>query len=221
MQNNTYADVSKIPAGFSKEDSFMVSGGSIVNGIEVKSELQTKELTKKVNIILKKLGYQVANCLQDAKYCILFNYGLTSESKILNTTKYIPGTSVTTTGSLNGIYGYYGQYKEQSQSSGTYILVPEEYTFYTKFLSFHVYDANAMHIALEDAKNSELKLPPVIWHGFTQNIDQGADLRLYLDFLCISLCNLIGKNTPGTINTYIYEDDEVIIWLRNTYLNKE
>jgi hypothetical protein len=216
VATNSYADATFIPNGFVKGKSFAVSGGSYVDGIEQKNEMQTKELTKKVSLVLDSEGYSVKQNLNQADYCIIFNYGSKSETKILNMPIYIPGQTTTSTGTVSGVRGYYGQYQQESATSGTYIYMPEEYTFYTKFLCFSVYDAKQC----QSSRGGE-KMPPQIWYGQVWNVNEQSDLRSYLDFLLIQLFKSFGKDSQGTITSSIYEDDESVAWLRHSYFNPD
>jgi len=191
-----YADTSVIPNGFLKKKSFAVIGGSYVKGVNQNNELQTKELERKVSNILKDKEYIVTTNIEEADYCLFFNYGSSSETKVLNTLKYIPGETCTTTGTL-GLY----RYNQESATSGTYVYVPEEYTFHTKFLVCYVYDAKLCQNLNQDI------MPPQIWYGLAYGVDEYTDLRKYLELLLVQLFDFFGDNSPGTVSTKASEDD--------------
>lgn len=203
-----YADTSVIPNGFRYNKSFAVAPCD-TDGTQ-KNELQTKEVEKKVCVALEDQGYTISP-LDTADYCLLFNYGCESDTQTQQVLKYIPGTTYTTSGNVNTTYGYWGGYNETTTSSGSYAFVPETYTFYTKSLSFFVYDAK------QCLKIKTNKMPPQIWNGSAWNVDQNPNLRTCLDFLIIRLTDLLGQNTlkPSTTNMYI--DDPDVEWLRENY----
>lgn len=212
ISSTSYADTTKISNGFSKDKSFAVASIPSADGAGQQNELQSKELEQKIAIAMNHNGYHIENSAS-ANYYLLFDYGIKAETKTLNVAKYIPGQTVTSTGSLSGTYGYYGQYNQLSTSSGTYVYMPEDHTFFTKFLNFYVYDAN------ECKTSSKNKTPPQIWQGTAWNIDEYGDLRAYLDFLIVHLVRIFGKNSVGTITNDMYGDDQSVALLRHTYLN--
>lgn len=223
ITSTAFADSNLRPDGFSKNKSF-----SIVN-IEQKNELQTKELGQKISIILENKGYAVKN-LKDADYCLIFYYGIKSDTQICNVAKYIPARTAnsrgtygyhgqcqqpfTSTTNLNGTYGYDCQCQQRNQSSGAFVYIPELHTFYTKFLSFYVYDANSWKKSLND--NNEMPLQ--IWQGVASSVDEFGDLRPYLDFLVIHLFDIFGKNTPES-SIILHENNQSVMWLRHAYLH--
>jgi hypothetical protein len=218
ISGTTYADTSAIPHGFSKKNSFAVASASSEDAKLGQGKLQTKEVEKKIAIVLKKRGYQV-NQSQNADYAIVFNYGKKSETKVINVAKYIPGQSITSTSTLSGTYGYYGQCNQHAYTSGTYVYMPEEYTFCTKFLRFHVYDLKQYVLSQKYNFFGKAQTPPHIWEGVVWNVNTSEDLRSYLDFLIIRLVSILGKNTPGTLTLEMLTDDPEVTDLRHTYFN--
>jgi len=207
IKTSAYACSESIPNGFLQNKSFTLVGDSYVCGVKQSDcELQTRELKKKMSLVLKSKGHSV---IEDSgsDYFLVFNYGSRGETEVRNSLKYIPGETINTTGSLTGIYGYYGQYNQTTHSSGTYIFVPEKFNIYLKFLRLYVYDAK------QYSKLSHTNtMPPQVWSGLAIGKDGYADLRTYLDFLLIHLFDLFGKN--GEVIGEFSEDDERVIWLR-------
>lgn len=93
--------------------------------------------------------------------------------------------------------------------------MPEEHTFYTRFLDLYVYDAKECRRLNSFSKN----LPSQIWRGLSWNVDEYGFLRSHLDFLLIPLMDIFGKNTIGAIENNVYADDQRVALLRETYLN--
>lgn len=215
---NFYGDRDVIPNGFAKNSRFVVAGNSVVNGVEQFNELQTKEVKKKIELFLKSKDYRVRDRLEDSDYCIIFNYGSKTETKVVNVREYVPGGTTTTQGKVN-LYGYQSNsanYSETTAHAGTYIYVPREYTYCTKFISLYVYNAASCKKEL-DSKSGVT--PPQIWYGLVWQVDGCTDLRPYIDFLLVGLSDFFGKNTGGEVSFDIDEDCERLLFFRNLYLH--
>jgi hypothetical protein len=220
IARSAYANTEYVTNGFSKHSSFIV----LPSPSESDDTLLGKEVGKKISIVLQDNGYSTVKQKKDADYCLFYAYGMKSETRTINELKYIPGETITTTGTVSGAYGrcnnysYYGQHQQQSRSSGSFIYVPEQYTFYSKFLTCHIYDKknNKKTVLNKKPENKSL-----LWYGAAINNDLSVDLRSTLDFLIISLLDLLGINTQEIDTVTMYEKDERVTSLRSTYLEHE
>jgi hypothetical protein len=217
ISRSTFADTEQIIDGFSEHSSFILLPTSEENN----NELLDKEVGKKIATVLKDNGYSTVKQVKDADYCLFYTYGMKSETRTINELKYIPGQTIITTGSASGTYGhlgncgYYGQHQQQTQSSGTFVYLPEQYTFYSKFLTCRICDKiNGTKPPLK-GKSEDTAL----WYGAVVNDDPNGDLRATLDFLIISLFDLFGENTQEINTITMYEKDRRVMSLRSTYLN--
>lgn len=176
------------------------------------AELQTKELKKKLQILLQANGFNVINSeaqANESDYFVVFTYGSEQETKTLQVAKYVSGPSEVTTG-LSDLFGNYTQTKT---TTGNYVYVPEEHTYFTKSLTCYVFTANNLENYKQNGKAE------YIWKGQTYIVNENADLRPYLDFLLVQLMNVFGKNTMAKITTTMKKDNKSVAWLRNTYLD--
>lgn len=208
IKANAIADKEIIPYGISCKNSLFICGTSLVNGVETKNELEIKELKRKLSYMLEKRGYRIVNSCEAASYCLMFNYGMTSETQTFNVLKYIPGQKVVASGTIYGKYG--GGYEEQIESLGSWTYMPEQHTFYTKFIVLNVHDSKR---SLNLLKRSGMQSSSMIWNGNVYQIDECGDFRKYLDPLVVTLCNLFGRDTHGIIDIAVNEDDDADIFV--------
>lgn len=212
INSNAYADRDVIPHGFPKGTSMVIAQGGCLNEERVGAELQTKELKKKLQILLQANGFNVINPeaqINESAYFIVFTYGSEHETKTLQVAKYVNGPSEFTTGISNLL----GNYSQQKTTTGSYVYVPEEHTYFTKSLTCYVFSANNLENFKQNGKAE------YIWKGQTYIVNENSDLRPYLDFLLIQLMNIFGKNTMATITTSMKKDNKSVACLRNTYLD--
>ena len=201
---NSFTNPKKIPNGFSKESSFCVIPAKNNN------QLFEKEISQKIKTILQDQEYAIKE-QKNANYYLTFIYGIKSSTHIINVPKYVPGQEQTIQGNIYGKYGWYGGYTEQSQSTGSIIYVPEEYTFFNKSLFIKVYDADLYR----KTKNEDL-----VWEGSAISCGESSDIRKFIDYLLMSVFRYFGKNTQKNIHLDTYSEDKNVDWLRKTYLNK-
>lgn len=214
IKTTTFSDSNVIPNGFEKKKSFCITGGSYVEGVKQNNdELETKELKKKISLMLENRDFVVTES-NSADYFLLFNYGCKSDTISYNALHYIPGTTYTSNATYSGSRGYYGQCNATTTSSGSYIYLPTQQTFFTKFLCFYIYNKEGQQQMLKDNTIPSQH----IWYGLSVGVDGYADLRYYLDFLLLSMFNSFGKS--GTVNDVIAEDDESMISLREQIAGK-
>lgn len=203
VESTALADTTAIPRGFDVESTFVIVPPEPNN-------LQTKEITKKISLLLENKGHQV-NQSQEADYYLCFEYGNKNETKVLNVPKYIPGPTTTSIGAITNDYQTVEQYNTLTQTSGTTVYVQEQHTFYNKFINWSVYDTKE---ALDKKPNDTM----AIWHGTATNNDENPDMRWTLDYLLVELSKLFGKNTIGYVSKDINYDYANVKQLRVAYL---
>jgi len=208
IKTTAYTDPRRLSHGFEKKKSFCLAGVSCADGISQNNdELQTKELEKKISIMLEDKGYLIdQNKLAD--YFLVFNYGCDAETIRYNSLKYLPGPVYKTDATLVDTFGYHGHYNQTTTSSGTYVYVPEQSIYYTKRLSILIYDKAG---AEKCAKNPQAPSPHV-WSGSSRGVDEYDDLRTYLDYLLVSMFNLFGGS--GERTDIMYEGNDGVKNLR-------
>lgn len=212
IHSNAYADRDVIPHGFQKGSSMVIAQGACLNEERVGAELQTKELKKKLQILLQANGFNVINSevqTNESDYFVVFTYGSEHETKTLQVAKYVSGLSEFTTGLSNLL----GNYTQTKTTTGSYVYVPEEHTYFTKSLTCYVFTANNLENFKQNGKAE------YIWKGQTYIVNENSDLRPYLDFLLIQMMNIFGKNTMATITTNMKKDNKSVAWVRNMYLD--
>jgi len=207
IKTTAYTDPRRLSHGFEKKKSFCLAGVSCADGISQNNdELQTKELEKKISIMLENKGYLIEQS-KFADYFLIFNYGCKAETITYNALKYLPGPFCQTNATLTDSYGYYGHYN-QTTSSGSFFYVPEQCTYYTKFLRFYVYDKSGGQKLVDNPEGPGEHL----WSGLSYGVDEYADLRTYLDYLLVSMFNLFGGS--GERTDIMYEGNDGVKNLR-------
>jgi len=208
VKKNAYADFTAIPHGFKPHSSFAITP------CEESNDLSAKEVERKISLALQSKGFSLKH-LNEANYCLMYKYGMTSDTRLVNNLQYIPGPSITTTGTVSGNYGY-ARYNETTQASGTFISIPEQRTYYTKHLHCYVYDIKGSMYMIVRKKDET-----PIWRGDALCVDTYGDLRSDIDFLILDLFDSFGKNTIGHAYTNWYEDNERIELFRTHCLNPD
>jgi hypothetical protein len=127
VTSRTFADSQLIPNGFPVCSSFCILPAGNQN------QLFAKEVTRKITLLIKKEGYEIAD-QQDADFYLFFSTNIESFTGTTNVPLYIPGQTQTTNGS---VYGYRGavQYQQQTQSSGSFTYVPQQYTVFNSSIA--------------------------------------------------------------------------------------
>lgn len=223
-------DREKIPSGFAKGSTLTVLPNNEDSEMG-RSSLQTKEVAAKLSLGLAQRGYSIKKLSDPDRnnldYVVMFNYGITSETRNEVKSFYIPGQTVTvqgnasTFGHVNGSYSHanYNEFTNASTvatSSGTYTYIPVTVTYHTKFLLCSVYDAKECQKYV-DSKDKNKKMPQELWQGTACNVNTDAELKCYLDYLIIQLCRLFGTATSSDISTTIVESDEDFELMRKAY----
>jgi hypothetical protein len=195
---DTYADKQFIPAGFKPGSSFAIFPAKEEN------PMFSKEVSQKIAQILKDRGYRVESA-NKADYVLIFNSGITSTTTKINVPRYIPGQTQSTSGTVYGNRGYAGSYSEKTQSSGTTVYVPQDYTFFTRGVAIYVYDAEMYR---KHEKEEQ------VWSGMAISSGENSDLRDVIDYLLVSVFSYFGDNTKKNVKISMAEDDEKVHKLR-------
>jgi hypothetical protein len=196
---DTYADRQFIPNGFRAGSSFAIFPAKDEN------PMFSKEVSQKISQILQDRGYRVES-VKKADYVLIFNSAMTSTTTQINVPRYIPGQTQTTSGSVYGNRGYGGSYSEKTQSSGTTVYVPQDYTFFTRGLAVYVYDAEMYR---KHEKEEQ------VWSGLAISSGENSDLRQVIDYLLISVFSYFGDNTKKSVKIDMAEDNEKVHKLRS------
>lgn len=201
ITNNSYADSQAIPQGFLDGCSFFIMPAKNDN------QLLSKEVSQKIATIMVNKGY-VIDTEKNATYYLTFNFDMQSSTQTINVPRYIPGQTQTTQGNIYGYRGGYAGYQEQTQTSGSVVYVQREYTFFNKTLIIRIYNAKVYR---------ETKTEDLIWEGSASSCGENSDLRLFMDFLLLSVFRYFGKNTQQYVQSKLSPKDKDVQWLRNTY----
>lgn len=199
ITSNSFADIQEIPYGFPDGCSFFILAAQNDN------QMLSKEIAYKIEKIIEDKGYIISDA-ENADYYLIFTFGMTHSKATINTPKYIPGRTQTTTGSVYGCGGYAG-YQEQTQTSGSVIYMPEEYIFFHRMLQINVYNA-------EQYRNT--KQESQIWQGSACSTGESSDLRNIMDYLLITAFKHFGENTKKDVHTEMSSDNKEIKRFRNT-----
>ena len=195
---NTYSDKQFIPNGFPPGSTFSVAPGNDTN------PMFSKEVTEKISQILRNRGYEIAD-FNKADYILVFNTAITSSTTMINVPKYVPGQTQTKSGAVYGTYGYAGSYNEKTESSGSTVYVPEEYTYFTRGVGIFVYDAKLYR---------KKKIEEQVWSGMAISSGENSDLRDVVDYLLVSVFGYFGQNTKKNIDIYMSDRNQHVKQLR-------
>lgn len=212
VTGNSFVNKKSLPHGFVRNKSFAIVNEPAEHETDPQNDLQATELEQKIALMLVDGGYTVTP-LESADYVLKFNYGAQSYTRTENVLKYIPGETVQTRGAVDESDGSYKDYREIKQSSGSYVYVPENYTYCTKHLSIQAYlvdEAMKMH------KNTDTKKPSAVWQGTVWTEDP-QELRSCLDYLLVQVFDLFGRDSQKTIMGRIAENDTTVARLRQRY----
>ena len=212
ITSNSFADVQAIPNGFSKESSFFVEP------MKTDNQLFSKEVSRKIEIILQEKGYSIETA-ENADFYITFNFDMQSKTEIINVPRYIPGQTITKQGSAYGstsgrIGSLHGSshgnanYEEKTQSSGSITYVPQQFTYFIKAISIQVFDAKLYR---------ENKQEIQVWAESSVCSGGNCDLRSAIDYLLLTAFKYFGKNTREFVTTTQNYNDKEVELLRKTY----
>ncbi|CAN5143438.1 hypothetical protein BH09DEP1_BH09DEP1_3250 [soil metagenome] len=200
VSHQMLANKDKIPSGFSKKKSFIIAGGEYqISGSKQKDGLQNRELEKKLRLALEKEGYiiklrEVADTSID--YAIAYKYRISSKKQTAYEPRCVSGSIWTS---------------KDNAFLNTTTYVPVERTYFTKMLELFVVELP------EYLKTRKLSAP--IWQSEAWTVDESDDLRKNLDFLIVQSTGMFGKDSAGTINTDMYDDNKSVVSLRSAYAN--
>lgn len=189
---NTFADITKIPGGFPYGSSFVIQAEQDEN------PLFSREVANKIAELLTFSGYRVTNN-KSADYVLTFNFGMTSETRIVNVPTYIPGPTETTVGKIDSKDGRVS-YEEKTERGGSVIFTPEAVTLYNRELILTVYDRN----------NQE------VWQGSSLSTGSCSDLRDMMDYLLASSFQYFGHNTKRNVSLRINEKHPTVRWFKES-----
>lgn len=201
VTQQTIANRSKIPGGFSKGKKFTIIGGEYyIDANKQKNGLHSLELERKLEIALSHKSFEIVpkENFESAEYAIAYKYGISGTAK----TSYEPQLSIASIWSS----------KDHAHINST-TYVPVTRTYYTKSLELFVVELT------EYVKGGKISAP--IWQSETWIVDESSDLRTNLDFLIIETASKFGKDTAGTTNTDIYNNNKAVAGLRAQYINFE
>ena len=179
VSTNAFVDSKVIPKGFSKGSSFAILAPKKDNA------LFSKEVTLKIESLLKERGYTVAN-QSHAKYLLSFDFSISSSTETVTVPLFIPGQTHSTQGSVYGSYGNFANFNQTTQSSGTTIFVPKTYVIFTRKLGITVYENKLLKWGKTDEP---------IWAGNSISSGQNGDLREVMNYLLVSAFKHFGVST--------------------------
>lgn len=201
VASNTFIDYQEIPYGFEKGTSFCIVSKNNDN------VLFSKEIERKIVNFLQNSGFEIDDSI-NAKYALLFDFAISSSSQIVNKAKYIPGQTQKTSGSISGTLGEHTLYKENTETSGTTVYVPETQIIFERKLTINVCDNRSF-------KDQTTEIP--IWSGLFVSTGMNSDLREVMDYLLVPAFENFGKNTGKCVKVCLNENDPKIKNLRNHF----
>lgn len=209
ITSNTFADMGKIPFGFTPGNTFYIYSNGPITSIPNGTALE-KETAYKIGKILSEKNYIVHNKnTHNTDYVMAFTLHVSKSVQTTNEPRYIPGPTLTKRGNIRTPEnGQITQYEEQQQTPGSVILVPEQHTYYTTLLEINVYDGERYRL---DGKLEQL------WSGSATNTRENSDIRDTIDYLIIEALKYFGKNTQREVTSSVYCDNKEIENLRTGY----
>lgn len=206
ITTNSFADTEAIPCGFPKGSSFSI--GFVYTNNELISndiaEMISKEVNRKITKILQDQGLVITKDAASADYNLIFSFGMTSFTSTVSVPVYIPGQAQYTNGSVYGNGGYV-QYNQQTQSSGSFIYVPKQCTYFNRSLVIQVYDARLFR---ENEQQKQL------WNGLAISTGESCDIRDIIDYLLVTAFKHFGKSTQKNIETSMYRENKEVSKLK-------
>lgn len=210
VSSSTFSDQRAIPCGFAYGSKFFVKSAN------KDAKLLEKEVIYKIENILKSLGYDVVRDVKIADYCLVFNLGIEGVKCSRSVPVYQPGeTSIKRGYTHTDGHKCQGlgcsscvnngknksecvEYEETITTPGKYIYVKEDYIDYHKDLHIEVYDANLYRLT---------KKQEILWSGTSHKACESGDLRVYLDYLLVSVFKFFGISTKRDISMSISDKE--------------
>ncbi|MBS0623567.1 MAG: hypothetical protein JSS62_02995 [Verrucomicrobia bacterium] len=207
---DTYSDKKVIPQGFQPCATFAVIEPSSLRPSVDQNVLLDREVRYKIEKILVSQGYRTS-CPECADYLVHFFYGMNSDTKMVLSPFYLPGTTKCTQGKSVGYRDGEFQrrdYFQTTTTSGTVDWLPVEVPFNTRWLVIKVFDKARM-AQTESA---------LLWNGSSISIGASHDLRDILNYLLVANLQFFGQATSKQICGGIYKNASVIRWLQEDRL---
>lgn len=193
---NSYADSELIPHGFDKGSSFYVFTKS-ENG-----SLLAKEVTRKIERLLKDKGYQKGS-RDKADYYLFFDYGMQKEERAVHNFEQVGKTII---GGFGSSYTQHDSAHYNDQVVATQMgYVSRNVMFFTKTMTLKIYDAAAYRLNNQSGE---------VWHCDVSIDDQDGDLRTNIDFLLVTSIEYMGSNTHSTLCISVKNGNKKIKKLR-------
>jgi hypothetical protein len=197
VSSNTFVDYDAIPYGFDKGSSFCIASENDEN------VLFTKEVENKIACLLRAKGFEIVDA-DSAQYALVFDFSMSSYSKVINTLKHIPNQTQRTKGKISGNEGNSTKYEENTETSQA-VYVPETHTFYDR------------KFTIEVCHNHDQKNDAPLWSGTFSSEGKSSDLRGIIDYLLIPAFENFGKSTGRCIEITLDEKDKQVHSLRNRW----
>lgn len=212
---NSFVDRQELPSGFCKQENVSF----FVIAAEQGNSLLEQEIAKKITKYLESLGYRIETP-NKAKYLLIFTHKTQSKDAIENVPIFVPGNTVTTTGSHYNYYGFNtGSFTSTSSTPGTFSSVARAVTKNEFILGLYVYDYEK---ARELYKQENTSQPNPIWSGGACMIStETADIRTAVDYLIIVAFEYFGKSSNQLQMLNIDPKNKDIKYTRDNILNTE
>lgn len=188
VSSTTFADVDRIPHGFTSSSTFNVLYSNNDN------PLMAKEIRKKIEHMISQKGYRVQD-RNTANYYLVFEANIESSQHTVNSLQYIPGPTQTTQGNIGNVF-----FNQTTNTWGNFQYVPEEITLYTGSLKIYVYDA-------EEHRKWFGKEDVLVWSGSAVSVGNNPDLRELIDYLLVSIFKDFGSSTGRIVSRNIWASE--------------
>lgn len=186
------------------DESYSIPTGSklyIMENPESKNPIFDREITGKIIKILINEGYYIAPP-NEADYCIIYNYGITSGKEVITQQRTEPGhyeqkSRVNAYNTTTGVEykSYYDQYVPGKTS-----YVNRTITVFHRYLNVKVFKSI-------DLSKKNKKMRPV-WVSETKSTGSSNDLRMVMDYLLVPTFKNFGINTGRTRIFKIYPNNK-------------
>jgi hypothetical protein len=196
LQGCTSSYMVRVDGFLNPERPLIITPGTaihVVDDKEAKNPILDKEVTKKIENMLKLKGYSISQ-FDGPVYYVLHGYGIGQERTVTRTLPvYQPGGTaiVTRTGRSGTSYS-------TIQLPGSTTYVPYAASVTDKWLSLKIIDGKDYR---ESGKVTD------IWIGEASVTGESMDLRNILNYLVIGIFDHFGENTKKQLTVNIREDD--------------
>ena len=121
-----------------------------------------------------------------ADYSLLFDYSMSSSTKLVSVPTYIPGKLQVKQGHTSGPHGV-SNYQETTELAGTTVYVNQERTFFNREMNIQV------NVSQQTDYGEQ------VWHGKIFSCGTNSDLREMIDYLLIYAFKYFGANTKKNV----------------------